>query len=207
MFLAYLAQNIPGAIRLQASLLTLLSTVHVSCTQKFQHASISVLHAPITCCLASFHAYTYYCIYCVTLLWFVNSRGLALQCSSCYRLWPSYVHFKAFIAIFFRAYTVCIHVAYPSLSCSFHVADRVFYEIYRHKHEGELPCTCILHKTRGFLSCYNYVFYITTTPYQPCNKSHTIPEGTVWLLLHACNLDNVLVTLHVYMYDLLKLCL
>ncbi len=51
---------------------------------QFQHASISTLHAPITCCLASFHAYTYYCIYCipVTLFWFVNSRGLALQCSS-----------------------------------------------------------------------------------------------------------------------------
>ncbi len=27
--------------------------------------------------------------------------------------------------------------------------DRVFYEIYRHEHEGELPC--ILHKTRWFL--------------------------------------------------------
>ncbi len=41
----------------------------------------------------------------------------------------------------------------------------MFYEIYRYKHEGELPC--IKHKD---FSCYNYVFYITTTPYLPCNK-------------------------------------
>ncbi len=47
--------------------------------------------------------------------------------------------------------------------------DRVFYEIYRHEHEGELPC-CILHKTRGFLMLY--VFYITTTPYLPCNNKN-----------------------------------
>ncbi len=47
---------------------------------------------------------------------------------------------------------------------------------------------CILHKTRGFLMLC--VFYITTPPYLPCNKSHTIPKGTVWLLLHACNLGN-----------------
>ncbi len=36
----------------------------------------------------------------------------------------------------------------------------------------------------------NIVFYITTTPYRPCNKNNTTPEGTVWLLLHTCNLDN-----------------
>ncbi len=42
----------------------------------------------------------------------------------------------------------------------------MFYEIYRH--EGELPC--ILHKTRGFLMLY--VFYITTTPYLPCNNKN-----------------------------------
>ncbi len=35
-----------------------------------------------------------------------------------------------------------------------------------HKHEGELPC--ILHKTRRFLT----VFYITTTPYLPCNNNN-----------------------------------
>ncbi len=46
--------------------------------------------------------------------------------------------------------------------------DRVFYEIYRHEHEGELPC--ILHKTRGFLMLY--VFYVTTTPYLPCNNKN-----------------------------------
>ncbi len=34
--------------------------------------------------------------------------------------------------------------------------------------EGELPC--ILHKTRGFLMLY--VFYITTTPYLPCNNNN-----------------------------------
>ncbi len=44
----------------------------------------------------------------------------------------------------------------------------MFYEIYRHEHEGELPC--ILHKTRGFLMLY--VFYITTTPYVPCNNKN-----------------------------------
>ncbi len=32
----------------------------------------------------------------------------------------------------------------------------------------ELPC--ILHKTRGFLMLY--VFYITTTPYLPCNNDN-----------------------------------
>ncbi len=38
--------------------------------------------------------------------------------------------------------------------------------IYRHKHEGELPVYC------EDFSCYNNnVFYITTTPYRPCNKS------------------------------------
>ncbi len=42
--------------------------------------------------------------------------------------------------------------------------------IYRHKHEGELPVYCIKHQD---FSCYNYVFYITTTPYLPCNKNHT----------------------------------
>ncbi len=36
----------------------------------------------------------------------------------------------------------------------------------RHKHEGELPVYCIEHED---FSCYNYVFYITTTPYLPCN--------------------------------------
>ncbi len=36
--------------------------------------------------------------------------------------------------------------------------------------EGELPY--ILHKTRGFLMLYNYVFYITTTPYLPCNNKY-----------------------------------
>ncbi len=35
-------------------------------------------------------------------------------------------------------------------------------EIYRHKHEGELPVYCIKHED---FSCYDYVFYITTTPY------------------------------------------
>ncbi len=39
-------------------------------------------------------------------------------------------------------------------------------------------------------SCHVYCikhedFYITTTPYLPCNT-----ERTVWLLLHVCNLDN-----------------
>ncbi len=36
------------------------------------------------------------------------------------------------------------------------------YAIYRHEHEGELPVYCIKHED---FSCYNYVFYITTTPY------------------------------------------
>ncbi len=35
--------------------------------------------------------------------------------------------------------------------------------------EGELPC--ILHKTLGFLMLHVYVFYITTTPYLPCNNN------------------------------------
>ncbi len=40
---------------------------------------------------------------------------------------------------------------------------------------------CIKHED---LSCYNYyVFYITATPYLPCNNYK--PEGTVWLLLHG----------------------
>ncbi len=47
--------------------------------------------------------------------------------------------------------------------------DRVFYEIYRHEHEGELPVYCIKHED---FSCYNYVFYITTTPYLPCNNNN-----------------------------------
>ncbi len=52
--------------------------------------------------------------------------------------------------------------------------DRVFYEIYRHEHEGEAPRAschvyCIKHED---FSCYNYVFYITTTPYLPCNNKN-----------------------------------
>ncbi len=44
----------------------------------------------------------------------------------------------------------------------------MFYAIYRHEGEGELPCIILLHKTRGFLMLY--VFYITTTPYLLCNN-------------------------------------
>ncbi len=46
--------------------------------------------------------------------------------------------------------------------------DRVFYGIYRHEHEGELPC--ILRIKHEDFSCY--VFYITTTPYLPCNNKY-----------------------------------
>ncbi len=63
--------------------------------------------------------------------------------------------------------------------------DRVFYEIYRHKHEGELPC--ILHKTRGFLMLY--VFYITTTLYLPCNNKN-INRKELYDFYHGYNLDN-----------------
>ncbi len=55
----------------------------------------------------------------------------------------------------------------------------VFYEIYRHEHEGEAPrASCHVHvyciKHEDF-SCYNYnVFYITTTPYLPCNNNNNI---------------------------------
>ncbi len=41
----------------------------------------------------------------------------------------------------------------------------MFYEIYRHEHEGEFPYVyCI-----KVFSCY--VFYITTPPYLPCNDN------------------------------------
>ncbi len=52
-------------------------------------------------------------------------------------------------------------------SCSYviDIAYRVFYEIYRHEHEGELPVYCIKHEDFS-----NYVFYITTTPYLSCNN-------------------------------------
>ncbi len=49
----------------------------------------------------------------------------------------------------------------------------------RHEHEGEAlraSCHVYLHKTRGFLC---YVFYITATPYLPCNNYK--PEGTVYM--------------------------
>ncbi len=36
----------------------------------------------------------------------------------------------------------------------------MFYEIYRHEHEGVLPILML------------YVFYITTTPYLPCNNNN-----------------------------------
>ncbi len=42
-------------------------------------------------------------------------------------------------------------------------------------------------------SYYNYVFYITTTPYLPLKYK---PEGTVWLLLHGYNLDNKINTVY-----------
>ncbi len=50
----------------------------------------------------------------------------------------------------------------------------MFYEIYRHEHEGEAPRAschvyCIKHED---FSCYNYVFYIATTPYLPCNNKN-----------------------------------
>ncbi len=46
----------------------------------------------------------------------------------------------------------------------------------KHKHEGELPVYCIKHED---FSCYMYVFYITTTPYLPCNNNNYNTEGTV----------------------------
>ncbi len=46
----------------------------------------------------------------------------------------------------------------------------MFYAIYRHKHEGELPVYCIKHED---FSCY-YVFYITTIPYLPCKGRESI---------------------------------
>ncbi len=64
----------------------------------------------------------------------------------------------------------------------------MFYEIYRHKHEGELPVYCIKHED---FSCYNYVFYITTTPYLPCNNKNINRKELYDLkLLHGYNLDN-----------------
>ncbi len=58
--------------------------------------------------------------------------------------------------------------------------DRVFYEIYRLEHEGELPC--ILHKTRGFLAII--MCFISRRPltYLIINRKE--------LLLHGYNLDN-----------------
>ncbi len=48
---------------------------------------------------------------------------------------------------------------------------------YTGTNECEAPrASC--HKTQGFLMLY--VFYIMTTPYRPCTKSHTILEGTVY---------------------------
>ncbi len=44
-------------------------------------ACLNFYFALITCCLARFHAHTYY--YCRTIFWFVNSRGLALKYSLC----------------------------------------------------------------------------------------------------------------------------
>ncbi len=49
-------------------------------------ACLNFYFAPFTCCLASFHAHTYYHALLILLYnSFVNScrRGLALQCSSC----------------------------------------------------------------------------------------------------------------------------
>ncbi len=59
------------------------------------------------------------------------------------------------------------------------------YEIYRYKHEGELP----IHKARGFL-CYMHVSCVLYHD-DPLPKSRTIPEGLYdFYLLHARNLDN-----------------
>ncbi len=60
------------------------------CSQKFQHACLNFYFAPFTCCLASFHAHTYYHALLILLYnSFVNSRrqGLALKCSSL-KWWP-----------------------------------------------------------------------------------------------------------------------
>ncbi len=48
----------------------------------------------------------------------------------------------------------------------------MFYEIYRHEDEDELPC--ILHKTRGFLMLYSVCVLYHDDPYLPCNNNNNI---------------------------------
>ncbi len=88
-----LLQNIPGAIFLRLQLLCWLccapkSTVHVSWCHALLKLSVLKSFSMPQFILCS--SYMYYlllsqlpcsCIYCKTLFWFVNSRGLALQCS------------------------------------------------------------------------------------------------------------------------------
>ncbi len=77
--------------------------------------------------------------------------------------------------------------------------DRVFYEIYRHEHEGEAPrasCHVYFIKYEDF-SCYNYVFYITTTPYLPCNNKNINRKDFYYTAI-------TLTTGYKWRYDLLK---
>ncbi len=80
---------------------------------------------------------------------------------------------------------VYMYVSYMSWAAKY---TRVFYEMYRHKHEGK--------SLEGELAVYNtriimlYMCFISRRPLTDRVINNT--EGTVWLLLHACT--NVTLT-------------
>ncbi len=75
-------ENILGTIFLRPQLTYCCDPSPVqNCSQKFQHAP-QYYFAPITCCLASFHAHTYYHALLITPLSTAAGRRLGLQFSS-----------------------------------------------------------------------------------------------------------------------------
>ncbi len=77
----------------------------------------------------------------------------------------------------FRAIQYICNTCDVDIHCNM---SRVFMKYTGTSTRASCHVFCIKHED---FSCYN-VFYITTTPYLPCNKNKE------WLLLHACNLDN-----------------
>ncbi len=87
--------------------------------------------------------------------------------------WAGSIPFLVFLGRGLRILEVSRYVWFRGMYVIDIAWDRVFYEIYRHKHEGEIPVCCIKHEdSHTIVICV----YITATPYRPCNT-----EGTVWL--------------------------
>ncbi len=74
----------------------------------------------------------------------------------------------------------CVYVC---VICNRYSMSLVFYEIYRHKHEGELPC--ILHKTR--ISHAIIICFIPRRLLTDCVTKACMTFITRLYLLHACN--------------------